>query len=93
MNFSWLPTTWRSTFYGMLPKNFIITCATLGNRRSYMDQNTFLTTEVSKCLQNMLTLRCQDLTGKLITSFILGIYNPVHNTYYPVHFINLLLWL
>ena len=48
MNFSWLPTTWQSTFYGTLPENFIITCASLGNKRSYMDPNTSSIMEVLK---------------------------------------------
>ena len=46
--FSWLPTTWRSTFYGMLQENFIITWSNLGNRRSYMVPNTSSIMEVSK---------------------------------------------
>ena len=48
MNFSWLPTTWRSTFYGTLPENFIITCANSQVSVSYMDPYTSLIMEVSK---------------------------------------------
>ena len=75
MNFSWLPTTWRSTFYGMLPENFIIICANLGVRPSFMDPNTSSIEEVwmdqrkweEDYKQKVLPLECQDLTGKLIT--------------------------
>ena len=75
MNFSWLPTTWQSTFYGTLPENFIITCANLGNRPSFMDPNTSSIEEVwmdqrkweEDYKQKVLPLECQDLTGKLIT--------------------------
>ena len=70
MNFSWLPTTWRSTFYGTLLENFIITCANLGVRPSFMDPNTSSIEEVwmeEDYKQKMSPLECQDLTGKLIT--------------------------
>ena len=48
MNFSWLSTTWQSTFYGMLPKIFIIICVISQVRLSYMDQYTSLIMEVYK---------------------------------------------
>ena len=80
MNFSWLPTTWRSTCYGMLPKNVIIIWSNLGNRRSYMDPNTSSIMEASKEERKLkenykqdirvLSLTCPYLTGKLLTSFI-----------------------
>ena len=75
MNFSWLPTTWRSTFYGTLPKNFTTISVILGDRQSYMAPNTSWIMEVwmdqrkweEDYKQKVLPLECQDLTGKLIT--------------------------
>ena len=92
MNFSWLPTTWRSTFYGTLPENFIIISANLGNKRSYMDPNTSSIMEVSKVERKLKenykqnirvpSLTCPYLTGKLITSFIF--FKLVTTILYPI---------
>ena len=91
MNFSWLPTTWRSTFYGTLLENFIITCANLENRQSYMDPNTSSIMEAykeerkwkenSKRDIRVSSLTCPYLTGKLMPHLFSLKLLP-HTTYY-----------
>ena len=80
MNLSWLPTTWQSTFYGVLPKKYIITRLNLGNKLPYTGPNTSWIMEVLMAERRLnkdykrkirtSSLTCPDLTGKLITSFI-----------------------
>ena len=48
INFSWLPTKWRSTIYGTYSKNFTIICVNLRVSASYMDPYTSLIMEVFK---------------------------------------------
>ena len=48
INFSWLPTKWRSTIYGTNSKNFTIICVNLQVSASYMDPYTSLIMEVFK---------------------------------------------
>ena len=79
MNFSWLPTTWRSTFYGTLPKNFTTISVILGDRQSYMAPNTSWIMEVwmdqrkweENYKKKMSPLQCQHLTGKLMSQLLI----------------------